>query len=508
MLDRVRIWFASVTGRGTQGRRISRREREESQRKLLILGISIAAIVLVVVLAAGAYYQYIYYPGQTLASVNGKKISRSDYWKVRKLDLLNQVSQYGQLAQFSTGDQQTQYKNLAQQAQTQLTTVKSDSADPNTLDQMVTDQIVLDSLSKLGISISSAELDEYQAQQFASSSIGSPTPTLPIDPTAAAWATATANAQATASAEASPSASPSAGAAASPATTPSSTPAAQPTSAATSSSNDVAASPSAQSGLSESATPAAGSPTAGTPSASPSEISATPTVSPADARATAESNFSQYTTTVLKQAGMSVSDFRRLILKPSLARQKVSDKLEAQVPTRASQIHAAHILVATQDAANTIVNTELKSKSFEDVAKAQSTDSTTSPNGGDLGWVPQGVLSPEFDKVAFALKVGEVSKPFQDKFGWEIVKVLDRQDDRPVTTSTLSQIRNNKVNDWLDQARSSAKIKWNVSQAEPQPTAQTQFAPPPDAPPTPTPLPTPTPAPPGAATPGAATPAP
>lgn len=501
MFDRFRIWFASITGRGRRGRRISRREREESQRRLLIIGITVSALVLVLVLAGGAYYQYIYFPGQTLASVNGKKISRSDYWKVRKLDLLNQESQYSQMAQFSTGDQATQYKNLAQQAQTQLKTVESDSPNPETLDQMVTDQVVVDSLSGLGLSITSAELDEYLAQQFASAPIGSPTPTLPIDPTAAAWATATANAQATASAEASPSAAASASASATPAATESGTPAVSPT--------EAPATASAQPSSAAIATPASGSPEAGTPSASPTE-SATPTVSPADARATAESNFSQYTSAVLKQADMSVADFRRLVLKPSLARQKVSDKLETEVPTRATQIHAEHILVATQDAANSIVNNDLKSKSFEDVAKAQSTDSTTAPTGGDLGWLPQGVLSAEFDKAAFSLKAGEVSQPFQDKFGWEIVKVVEREDNRPITTSTLTQIRNKKVNDWLDQAKSSAKIKWNIGQGAPQPSPQTQFEPPPDAPPTPTPLPTPTPtpAPPGEATPGTGTPAP
>ncbi len=76
MFDRFRIWLASVTGRSSRNRRISRREREEAQRRLLIIGIAVTAVVLVVVLAVGAFYQYIYYPGEALASVNGAKISR------------------------------------------------------------------------------------------------------------------------------------------------------------------------------------------------------------------------------------------------------------------------------------------------------------------------------------------------------------------------------------------------------------------------------------------------
>lgn len=465
MIDRVQLWLASITGRKGPKRHVSRREREEAQRRLLIIGIAVAALVLVVVLAAGAFYQYIYLPRESLASVNGHKIERSDYWKVRKLDLLNQISQYSQIAQFSSGDQATQYQNLAQQAQTELKTVESDPVDATTLNQMVDDQVVLDGMSKLGLSISDQEMNEYQAQQFAPAPIGSPTPTLPLDPTAAAWATATA------------------------AATPSPTAVPSATASAT-------ASPDAS---------AAGSPAAasGTPSASPA-ASPTPTLQPDEARATATTNFDQYKQVVLDRAGMSVSDFRRLVIRPNLARQKVTQKLESEIPTRAPQIQASHIMVATEDAAKAIVNQTLKTKDFADVAKEQSADTTTAVNGGQLGWLPKGIMTPEFDKVAFSLKEGEVSQPFHDKFGWEIVKVTAIDPDRPISAETLNQLRSLKTNDWLQSERAASKIDWKIGAAIPSPTAQTQFVPPPDAPPTPTPIPTPTPeatVPPAAATP-------
>ena len=513
MFDRFRIWFSSVTGRSSGTRRISRREREESQRRLLIIGISITAIVLVVVLSAGAFYQYIYFPGQTLAAVNGQKIKRTDYWKVRKMDLINQAAQYTQIAQYTTGDQATQYQTLAKQAQAQLKTVESDPIDADTLKQMVDNIVVLDGLSDLNLSISQTELDQYQAQQFVSAPIGSPTPTLPIDPTAAAWATATAEEQATASAEASASAAAAAG-------TPNASPTGSETPVATespSATESAAATATASESSSTAATPSASETANGTPSASPEAgtptEAASPTVSESDARATAAANLQQYSDNVLKQAGMSIADFRRLVLKPDLARQKVSDKLQGEVSTRATQIHVEHILVATEDAANSIVNNDLKDKSFEEVAKAQSADTTTAPNGGDLGWIPQGVMTPEFDNVAFGLKAGEVSQPFKTKWGWEIVKVLEREEDRPITSETLTVLRTNKLNDWLDTARSKDNIDWNIGAAIPSPTPETQFTAPPDAPPTPTPLPTPTPTPsppgtPGAGTPGAETPTP
>jgi parvulin-like peptidyl-prolyl isomerase len=48
-------------------------------------------------------------------------------------------------------------------------------------------------------------------------------------------------------------------------------------------------------------------------------------------------------------------------------------------------------------------------EAFEDLALQYSDDSTTAENGGDLGYVSEGQMFEEFDKVLFALDVGEVS---------------------------------------------------------------------------------------------------
>lgn len=47
--------------------------------------------------------------------------------------------------------------------------------------------------------------------------------------------------------------------------------------------------------------------------------------------------------------------------------------------------------------------------------------------GGDLGYFPRGVMVDEFDEVAFATPVGEITKPFKTQFGWHIVLIRDRR---------------------------------------------------------------------------------
>ncbi|HEU5423316.1 MAG TPA: hypothetical protein VFU72_07245, partial [Nitrolancea sp.] len=96
MIDRVRTLRDRFRppAPATAGRRLSRRQREERQRRLVIYGIIASGILVVALLAGGAAYQYLYLPNQTLAAVNGTKISRSAYWKYRKYELINQINQY------------------------------------------------------------------------------------------------------------------------------------------------------------------------------------------------------------------------------------------------------------------------------------------------------------------------------------------------------------------------------------------------------------------------------
>ena len=63
----------------------------------------------------------------------------------------------------------------------------------------------------------------------------------------------------------------------------------------------------------------------------------------------------------------------------------------------------------------------------EDFASAAKRFSDCPENGGDLGYFPRGVMVDEFDAVAFAAPVGEVTEPFRTQFGWHIVMVRDRK---------------------------------------------------------------------------------
>jgi peptidyl-prolyl cis-trans isomerase SurA len=68
-----------------------------------------------------------------------------------------------------------------------------------------------------------------------------------------------------------------------------------------------------------------------------------------------------------------------------------------------------------------------KGADFAVAAKRFSADPGSRERGGDLGWARRGVFVPEFDRVAFALKIGVISDPVETPFGYHLIQVMRTQ---------------------------------------------------------------------------------
>jgi peptidyl-prolyl cis-trans isomerase SurA len=69
---------------------------------------------------------------------------------------------------------------------------------------------------------------------------------------------------------------------------------------------------------------------------------------------------------------------------------------------------------------------------FEELARRNSQDTLSGPNGGDIGWINRGInLEPNFETALFNLEKGEVSPVVRTAFGMHIVKVLDEEPPLP-----------------------------------------------------------------------------
>nr|MBA3554032.1 peptidylprolyl isomerase [Gemmatimonadales bacterium] len=73
--------------------------------------------------------------------------------------------------------------------------------------------------------------------------------------------------------------------------------------------------------------------------------------------------------------------------------------------------------------ADSIVLELRKGADFATAAKRFSHDPGSREQGGSLNWFRRGVMVPEFERVAFALRPGTISDPVESPFGYHIIQV-------------------------------------------------------------------------------------
>ncbi|MBT1702643.1 peptidylprolyl isomerase [Chryseosolibacter indicus] len=69
----------------------------------------------------------------------------------------------------------------------------------------------------------------------------------------------------------------------------------------------------------------------------------------------------------------------------------------------------------------------LAGESFGALAKEFSDDPSALSNSGEMGWSARGRMVPEFEAMAFKLKPGEISMPFESAFGMHIMQLIERR---------------------------------------------------------------------------------
>jgi parvulin-like peptidyl-prolyl isomerase len=122
----------------------------------------------------------------------------------------------------------------------------------------------------------------------------------------------------------------------------------------------------------------------------------------------------------------------------------------------------SHILVKTKALADKLYAQLKAGADFAALAKKYSQDPGSKAQGGKLT-ISRGQTVPEFDKAAFALKTGEISKPVHTQFGWHIIRAEAaatprkstpfKQVKEAIKQQLLQQKRNTALTAWLDGVR-------------------------------------------------------
>lgn len=135
---------------------------------------------------------------------------------------------------------------------------------------------------------------------------------------------------------------------------------------------------------------------------------------------------------------------------------------------RAEMIHAAHILLDTETAAETVLQQLNSGRDFSSLAKTLSRDEATRLNGGDLGWIERGTMDPAFEQAAFSLAQGQVSGVVKASKGFHVIKVLERREvyeppykdiRQEVKEAYLSDNKETVFTDWLKTVYADADVE-------------------------------------------------
>jgi len=403
---------------------VKRRDRE--QRKWFLLALGLLAALVVGIGAVALVDQLILKPSHPVAIVNGVTVrldayqSRDRYERFMLDSFLQNLDRQLALidAQEPTNDFLAQYyRQIADQTRQQRLGV-----DRQTADDMIEEELVRQKAAELGLSVTEAELNEAIRARIAGMS--------------GFWT----ESQATAAAST---------AVAATATADTFTPTSQPTAAL----------------------------------ATTSAITSTPTVTPEVStppptptrHIITQDEFSQdyadYLSVLKEQTGLSESKYRNIVAAGLLV-EKVRQYYADQVPAEAEQLNVSHIQVDTQEEAQAALRRLDAGEDFALVASEVSTDTSTSSNGGELGWVIRGDLEsffgPKFEETVFSLKPGEYSQPITSTFGVHIIR-LNERGVRPLSEPRLSDQQQQAYSDWLQEARYAEGVQdlWQPDMAPP-----------------------------------------
>jgi len=140
------------------------------------------------------------------------------------------------------------------------------------------------------------------------------------------------------------------------------------------------------------------------------------------------------------------------------------------VPADASKEVDAAALKKAQD---TYADLKKPDADFGKIASERSDDQGSKLQKGNLGFFTKGMLVPEFEKVAFEMKPGEISEPVKTKFGYHIIKVEEHEKAQAGSFNTvkdqiqaglLAQKRGLAVQKKIEELRTAAKVEVKIKE--------------------------------------------
>ena len=162
---------------------------------------------------------------------------------------------------------------------------------------------------------------------------------------------------------------------------------------------------------------------------------------------------------IRNQTKLDSSTIRSFIADRALA-DAAADRLAADLDPEPAQIRASQIVVPTEEAAETVIAQLDALQPFALVAEQASTDPASAADGGNLGWLPRGLMPDAWDEAAFALRPGARSQPISTPQGWHVILVHEKSESRQLDPQAAERRRQVTYDNWLQTLRSAGDVEF------------------------------------------------
>ena len=421
----------------TSKKHLARLERENRLKKYLLAGIIAILVIIVGLVLYGILNNSVLKPMKAVARINNTKITVEQFQKRVEYERLSNVENF---VSYATSPYAMFFQSQLVELQDSMDNYLQFGSDK--LDQMINEAVAAEKARELGITVSDEDINKELERGFGFFPNGTPTP----EPTFAYRATSTFSTTQLAIVTITPT----------PTEFPTETPIptetlipSTPTLAVTSD-GTVTAEPATPTVL-----PATSTPTL-EPTSEPTatEIPLTPTPY---TREGYEGLYKTMVSNINAQFPYTDSDFRDYV-RNLLINQKLYDYVNKDVTPDQDMVWARHILVATKEEADSVLEKLNSGKDFALLAAELSTDTSNNTSGGDLGWFTKGQMVEPFEIEAFKLGIGEISQPVETDFGFHIIQVLGHEV-RQLNESELSTFKSNAFNKFLEEAKATMDVK-------------------------------------------------
>jgi foldase protein PrsA len=153
---------------------------------------------------------------------------------------------------------------------------------------------------------------------------------------------------------------------------------------------------------------------------------------------------------------LSETDYRQMV-EAAVLTDKLRERFLAEVPESAESVHYRQIVVSTEEGAQEIRDEIEGGGDFAALAAENSLDPATKDDGGDVGWVPRGVLDASAEELIFAMEVGEITI-IPTPAGVLVIEMLEKDGDHPVEEDWKESLAVGLLADWLDEKKQSLSI--------------------------------------------------